>query len=129
MTGQFHFDHMPEIVPDMKTETNYVPKILAVDDEPVNLMLLEAVFSSEGYETIMANDGPEALEVVKDKDVDIILLDLLMPVMHGFEVLERLKQDETTRHIPVIIVSAMADKESYIKGINLGALDHFCKAL
>lgn len=103
------------------------PKILIVDDEPFNVDYLEQELDELDYETISAADGQEALEQVQSESPDLILLDIMMPVMDGFEVLTHLKDDQDTRDIPVIVISASSDLKSVVKGIELGAEDYLPK--
>src|SRR5512143_1517852 len=93
------------------------PKILIVDDEPFNVDYLEQELEDSEYQLIAAVNGQEALEKVRAESPDLILLDIMMPVMDGFEVLARLKADQTMRDIPVIVISASSDLQSVIKGI------------
>lgn len=104
-------------------------KILIVDDEPFNVDYLEQEIEDLGYDTVSVNDGFQALQVAADEPPDMILLDIQMPVMDGFEVLSRLKADESTRHIPVVIVSAHADLEKIARGIEMGAEDYLPKPI
>lgn len=103
------------------------PRILCVDDEPMNLNLLEAILTPCGYEVVMAANGLEALEKIERERVDIILLDLMMPGMDGFEVCHRIKSDERTRNIPVVMITGYAARENRIKGIEAGAEDFISK--
>ncbi|MCD4800772.1 MAG: response regulator, partial [Methanococcoides sp.] len=103
-----------------------LPKILVVDDEPWNLELMEAYLSSD-YELIMATNGVEALEKVKDFEPDVILLDVLMPKMDGYQTCEILKKDDSTKFIPVVLVTALSEKEDKIKGIESGADEFLSK--
>src|SRR3989304_4833209 len=93
------------------------PKILIVDDEPFNVDYLEQELEELNYETISATNGQEALDKVRGASPDVILLDIMMPVMDGFETLSRLKASPHTRDIPVIIISAMNDLQRLVKGI------------
>lgn len=102
-------------------------KILIVDDEPFNVDYLEQELEESEYQLIAAVNGQEALEKVRAELPDLILLDIMMPVMDGFEVLARLKADQTTRDIPVIVISASSDLQSVIKGIQCGAEDYLPK--
>ncbi|MEN2986001.1 MAG: HD domain-containing phosphohydrolase [Thermodesulfovibrionaceae bacterium] len=97
------------------------PVILCVDDEPQNLKLLQAVLSPRGYEVLTVQNGFLALEILKTQPVDIVLLDVMMPGMDGYEVCKRIKDDESLRHIPVIMITALTAKEERIKGIEAGA--------
>ena len=103
------------------------PKILIVDDEPFNVDYLEQEIGDLGYDTVSAFDGQQALMQVEDESPDVILLDIMMPVMDGFQVLERIKADDARRDIPVIIISAMSDLDSVVKGIKLGAEEYMPK--
>jgi sigma-B regulation protein RsbU (phosphoserine phosphatase) len=103
------------------------PKILIVDDEPFNIDFLEQEFEELNCNTIRAGNGQEALEQVAVENPDIILLDIMMPEMDGFEVLAQLKANPHWRHIPVIIISAMHELDSVVKGIQLGAEDYLPK--
>ena len=103
------------------------PTILIVDDEPFNIDFLEQELDDLGYLTISASNGLDALQLVDDRSPDLILLDIMMPGIDGFEVLSRLKADNGSRHIPVIIISAMSDLGSVVRGIELGAEDYLPK--
>ena len=103
------------------------PKILIVDDEPFNVDYLEQELEEMNYITLTANNGREALVKVKSEQPDLILLDIMMPIMDGFAVLGELKTDPLLRNIPVIVISAMNDLESVVKGIILGAEDYLSK--
>lgn len=102
-------------------------KILIVDDEPYNVDYLEQELEETSYETISAINGQEALDKVRSDTPDLILLDIMMPVMDGFEVLSHLKASPATRDIPVIVISASNDLKSVVKGIQLGAEDYLPK--
>ena len=106
---------------------NQQPVILCVDDEPVNLSLLEAVLTPQGYQTVMARDGETALARLHSDQVDLVLLDVMMPGMDGFEVCRRIKEDEAVRSIPVVMITAYANKENRIQGIEAGAEDFLAK--
>jgi serine phosphatase RsbU (regulator of sigma subunit) len=103
------------------------PKILIVDDEPFNVDYLEQELEDLEYLTIAAINGQEALEKVQSEAPDLVLLDIMMPVMDGFEVLSRLKANPATRDIPVIVISASNNLESVVRGIQLGAEDYLPK--
>ena len=102
-------------------------KILIVDDEPFNVDYLEQELEGLDCETITAVNGLDALKKVQSGLPDLILLDIMMPVMDGFEVLTRLKANPATRPIPVIIISANNDMKSVVKGIQMGAEDYLPK--
>jgi DNA-binding response OmpR family regulator len=101
--------------------------ILIVDDEPFNVDLLEQELDLLGYQTISAVNGQEALEHVAEHAPDLILLDVMMPVMDGFTVCKTLKENEQTRLIPVVIMTALGAVEDRIKGIEAGADDFLTK--
>ncbi len=102
-------------------------KILIVDDEPFNVDYLEQELEELNYETVSASNGQEALNRVKTELPDLVLLDIMMPVMDGFEVLSHLKANPSTRDIPVIVISANSDLQSVVHGIELGAEDYLPK--
>ena len=104
-----------------------VPRILCVDDEPMNLSLLEAMLIPQGYKTIMAANGMEAWAKIQSEHIDVVLLDVMMPGLDGFEVCRRIKSDERYRSIPVIMLTAYAAKENRITGIEVGAEDFISK--
>jgi putative two-component system response regulator len=98
-----------------------------VDDEPLNLKLLEALMVPLKYDLLKAINGIEALETVANREVDLVLLDVMMPEMDGFEVCRRIKTNEATRMIPVVLITALDDMDSKIKGIEAGADDFISK--
>ena len=102
-------------------------KILIVDDVPFNVDMLEQELEDLGYETITATNGQEALDQVKAESPDIVLLDVMMPVMDGFTACRLLKEDDDTRFIPVLIMTALDQVEDRIKGIEAGADDFLTK--
>ncbi len=103
--------------------------ILIVDDFPSNVKLLEAKLEKEYYNTLSALNGKEALKIAKELQPDIILLDVMMPGMDGFEVCELLKSDFITESIPVIFITALDDIESRVRGLNYGAEDFLSKPI
>ena len=106
---------------------NQRPKILIVDDEPFNVDYLEQELEDLDYDTLSAANGREALAQTTAGSPDVVLLDVMMPELDGFQVLERLKADKNTRNIPVIIISALNDLRSVVRGIELGAEDYLPK--
>lgn len=102
-------------------------RILVVDDIPANVKLLEVRLSAEYFEVITATSGPQALEICDTADCDIVLLDVMMPGMDGFEVCRRLKQNPKTRHVPVIMVTALDQPADRVKGLEAGADDFLTK--
>lgn len=103
------------------------PTILIVDDEPFNVDYLEQELEESDYNIVTASNGREALDRVRGEKPDLILLDIMMPVMDGFAVLGELKADPLLQNIPVIVISAVNDLESVVKGIQLGAEDYLPK--
>jgi CheY-like chemotaxis protein len=104
-------------------------KVLIVDDEPFNVDVLQQELEELDYQVITASNGKEALEQIKKHQPDLILLDLMMPVLDGFAVLLEVKADAVLRDIPVIIVSAEHDSKSVVKGIKQGADDYITKPI
>src|SRR3954466_5780240 len=91
------------------------PNVLAVDDSPANLLALEAVLGDD-YELIFASSGAEALEVIRQRDdIDVVLMDVQMPGMDGFETVERMKQIAGRKDVPIVFISAVFTEDPYIK--------------
>lgn len=111
----------------MPTQTKTI-KILLVEDDPFLLSMYATKFELEKFQVISAEDGEIGLHLVKKTKPDIILLDILMPKMNGFEVLERLKKDPETRKIPVILLTNLNQKDEIERGMSLGADDYLIKA-
>jgi putative two-component system response regulator len=103
------------------------PKIVLVDDTTASLQVLRETLDGCGYKLFIAKDGASALSIVQKVQPDLILLDILLPDMDGYEVCRRLKLDETTRRIPVIFLTALADAADESKGLSLGAVDYVAK--
>ena len=95
--------------------------ILLVDDDPVNVRLVKLILSREGYQTIVASGGSEGLKMAQDERPDLVLLDLMLPEVDGFEVLRRLRSDSQTADLPVIVVSAQASLTDEHAAIEIGA--------
>src|SRR5512133_3225166 len=87
-----------------RTLMNHQPRILIVDDEPYNVDYLEQELSDHDYELLTAMNGQEALEKIRSESPDLVLLDIMMPIMDGFSVLDQVKADPATRDIPIIVV-------------------------
>ncbi|PWE16478.1 PleD family two-component system response regulator [Marinicauda salina] len=102
-------------------------RILVVDDNETNRRLLEARLSAEYFEVTLAADGEQCLELARTTDPDLIILDIMMPGLNGFEVCRRLKSDPATRHVPVIMVTALDERDDRIKGLEAGADDFLTK--
>jgi two-component system cell cycle response regulator len=102
-------------------------RVLIVDDNPVNLRVLEAKLTAEYYDVVTAEDGPRAIAAAIERAPDMILLDVMMPGMNGFEVCRRLKQDPRTSHVPVVMVTALSDQSDRVRGLDAGADDFLTK--
>ena len=96
-------------------------KILIVDDEPNIVMALEYTFKKNNFEVFIARDGQEALDILEIEFPDVIILDVMMPMVDGFATLEQIKKDERLRHCKVIFLSAKNKEKDIEKGISLGA--------
>src|SRR4051794_27111224 len=102
-------------------------RILVVDDDAQNRMLLSDSLGAHHYEIVEAENGREALEKARARPPDVVLLDLMMPAMDGFEVCRRLKRDEETASIPVLMITALSDRKERLMGIACGATDFLNK--
>ena len=102
--------------------------VLIVDDAPANIEVLSEALSDE-YEVLFATSGQDALDVAAEQHPDLILLDVMMPEMDGYEVCTRLKGDTKTQTIPIIFVTAMDHEEEETKGLNVGAIDYLAKPI
>jgi len=102
-------------------------RVLVVDDTPLNVKLLVAKLTAEYYRVESAVDGPSAIAAVKAFQPDIVLLDIMMPGMDGFEVCRRLKGDRASQHIPIVMVTALSDQADRIRGLDAGADDFLTK--
>lgn len=112
---------------EVQTDKNPVPRVLIVDDNQPNLELLQAYLEEFHCETLAAYDGPEALEIIKNNPPDLVLLDIMMPQMSGFEVCRRVKSDPKTTDIPVIMVTALYEPGDIERAIDCGADDFLSK--
>lgn len=102
-------------------------RILVVDDNEVNRDLLSRQLRRQGHAVLTAENGRQALDMMREQDFDLVLLDIMMPEMNGYQVLEHLKAHETLRHVPVIVISAVGELESVVRCIELGAEDYLFK--
>lgn len=97
------------------------PVVLVVDDIATNITLIKALLKGKNYEVLVAQSGTQALEIAQQKHPDLILLDIMMPVMDGYEVLARLRSDEKTKDIKIVILSALANERDIKNAMDLGA--------
>lgn len=102
-------------------------KILLADDEEDIKTVVKLFLESKGYEVVTAFDGLDTLDKVKTEKPDLILLDIMMPLVDGFEVCKRLKEDETTASIPIVMLSAASKVDSVKKGLDAGAVEYIVK--
>jgi adenylate cyclase len=103
--------------------------VLAVDDNEYNRDLLSRYLKRQGHVVTLAEDGAEALELARRQQFDLILLDLMMPQMDGFQVLAAMQADPRLRDVPVIVISAMTDTDKLLQCLRLGAQDYLFKPL
>lgn len=127
--NQYELIYNDESLEDVLESQNQKGKhtVLIVDDNPDNRALLADQLDFQGYNTAEAANGKEAVDVLKQRSFDLVLLDIMMPVMNGYETLEYMKQDDSLGHIPVIMISAVDDIQSVAKCIQLGAEDYLPK--
>lgn len=108
-------------------EANRLAQIMVVDDDPDTVSILARYLEREGFVPISASSGVECLQLVKQSDVDVILLDLMMPEMDGFQVVRALKNNPDTAEIPVIMITARDDIDARAEGMRLGVSDFLAK--
>jgi DNA-binding response OmpR family regulator len=101
--------------------------ILAIDDDPLMQKVIEASLIKDNYKLLFACDGETGLEIAKQHMPDLILLDVVMPGMDGFEVCQMMRKDDSLLYIPIIIITALDDRDSKIQGLEAGADDYICK--
>ena len=102
-------------------------RILVVDDHKTNRLKMSFAVKKEGHTVETAENGLEAMEMLRASPFDLVLLDIVMPVMDGYEVLERMNRDQQLRDIPVLVISSMQEMASIVKGIQMGAEDYLPK--
>src|SRR6202023_2548286 len=102
-------------------------RVLVVDDIPANVKLLEARLSAEYFDVTTAMNGKEALAICERAECDLVLLDVMMPDMNGFEVCRRLKTNPATHHIPILMVTALDQPSDRVRGLEAGADDFLTK--
>lgn len=111
----------------MSNQTDTSQYVLIVDDVPENIKIVASILHKQGYKLFFATNGSDALDTLNVEPVDLILLDVMMPGMDGFQVCEQLKQNPETHDIPVIFLTARTDTEGILKGFTLGAVDFVTK--
>jgi two-component system, OmpR family, alkaline phosphatase synthesis response regulator PhoP len=102
-------------------------RVLVVDDEPDVLLLCRVNLEFEGYEVVEASDGEEAMERLREQRFDVVLLDVMMPKMDGWQVLEAVKADEDLKELPVVMLTAKVQDQDQIRGWSQGAADYITK--
>ena len=102
-------------------------RILVADDDPLSIKLLNFRLRSVGHEVISAVNGGETLEIATREKPDLVLLDIMMPVMNGFQVLRKLKSQEETKNIPVIMLTSKVQEKDVVFGLETGAEDYITK--
>lgn len=113
---------------ESKSEKTIIPhKILIVDDVARNIQILGNILSAHGFQIAYAQNGQNALSIVKKQDFDLILLDIMMPEMDGYEVCKKLKSNKKTSDVPIIFLTAKADMDSIVKGFETGGQDYITK--
>ena len=112
---------------DIRSDSQKLPTILIVDDDNRNLKLMEGMLFPVKCDLIKATNGLDALNIVEKNNIDLILMDVMMPEMDGYEVCRQIKSSEATRLIPVVLVTALNDSEARVKGIEVGADDFITK--
>ena len=110
-----------------RNETPDAPTILVVDDTPTNLSVLVRILEGSGYRILVARNGRAALEIARQTRPDLVLLDVVMPELNGFDVCRTLKQDAATRETIVIFLSALGEVADKVSGLELGAADYITK--
>lgn len=103
--------------------------ILIVDDIPLNVLLIQKMLSRFKFNILTANNGQAALDTIAQKPVDLVLLDLMMPGVDGYEVLRRLRAADETKSLPVVILSALNSSDDVTKGFQMGANDFITKPI
>lgn len=117
-----------ETLADLLKEPERKPRLLLIDDQPTNIQVLYRVFADD-YQVFMATSGAQALQTARQEDPDVILLDVMMPDMDGYEVCQQLKQDGATRDIPILFVTAHHEAQEETRGLSVGAVDFITKPI
>ena len=103
-------------------------KIALIEDDPYLSSMYATKFELEGYEVVTASDGEKGLALIQSKIPNLILLNVMMPKMNGFDVLERIKKDDKTKDIPVILLTNLNQSDEVERGMRMGAVDYLIKA-
>lgn len=119
----------PYELPEDKNMTSSNPIILCVDDEKKHLDLLETMLEGNGYQVVNASNGPDALQKINHQTIDLVLLDILMPGMDGFEVCRQIKEDPKLGDIPIIMITGLTSSKDHVRGIEVGVEDFFTKPI
>jgi len=98
-----------------------VKKILVVDDENFNRDIIKKVLIKEGFSILEATNGKESLKMLESNDIDLILMDIMMPIMDGFKAIETIKKQSLYKKLPIIAITALSDTQTYQKALKLGA--------
>ncbi|MCU0541484.1 MAG: response regulator [Oscillatoriaceae cyanobacterium Prado104] len=117
------------VSPEFRKNLPTVPQVLIVDDEATQQLLMRRVMEKEGYRVLEATNGEECLQICQTTQPDIILLDAMMPVMNGFACCKRLQENSKTRHIPVLMITGLDDKQSVNQAFEVGATDYITKPI
>jgi DNA-binding response OmpR family regulator len=123
-------DDGPDTMPNVDAETPTMvpaPHVLVVEDQERAARGLEEILSIQGFEVTRASDGPSAIAAAVALPIDAIVLDVLLPGMDGFEVCRRLRSMESTRHVPILLLTALSDTPSKVRGFDIGADDYMVK--
>lgn len=112
---------------DISDDRRKTPTLLVVDDNKINLKVIALTLRSLNYNLVIATDGKSAIEMVKKTNPDLVLLDVMMPDMNGYEVCKILKSDKANENLPVIFLTALDDKENLVKGFDAGGVDYITK--
>jgi len=110
-----------------EAQTDLAPKILIVDDSPLNTKLLKFILDEAGYETVVASNGEDGIAALEAEQPDLLLLDVMMPDIDGFEVCRRIKKDPANENLPIIFITALDQTEDIVKGFELGGVDYVTK--
>jgi len=103
-------------------------KIVIIEDDKILLKALNVELLGEGFDVVSAIDGESGLKLVKKETPDLVILDLILPKMNGFDVLAALKKDDATMNIPIVILTNLGEDENRRKGMKMGAMDYFVKS-